>query len=106
MRRVVEVLRGAHVEVLVEHIGLQAFDGRGGDELQIGIFRLDGFVERRVALLVAAGLVEPVFVADFDIGELEGRGVAVFDALGAPFGVGSAGHVFDLVEGVLDIGLS
>ena len=32
--------------------------------------------------------------------------MAVFDALGAPLGVGTAGDVFDLVEGVLNIGLS
>ena len=76
---VVEVLRGADVVVLVDHVRLHAFDRRGGDQLQVGILRLDRLVELRVAAVVAAGAVEPIFVADLDIGELEGRGMAVLE---------------------------
>jgi len=71
--------------------------------LQAGIFGADGFVELGVALFIAAGAVKPFFVADFDVGEREGRGVTVFDTLGAPFGVGSAGDVFNLIERVLHV---
>ncbi len=35
----------------------------------------------------------------------ERSGVAVFDALGAPLGVGAAGHVLDFVERVLHVRL-
>ncbi len=47
-------------------------------------------------------MVEPVFVANFDIGKLERRGVAIFDALGSPPGVRAAGYVFDLIESILN----
>ena len=101
-----EGLLGRHVEVLVEHVGRHALDGRGGDDLQIGIALLDGVVELRVAAIVGAGAVEPVFVANFNKVQRERRGVAVFGALGAPLGVGAAGDIFDLVERVLYVGSS
>ena len=102
---VVEELLGGAVVVVVDDVGRDAFDGRGGDELQVRVLRLDGLVELGVAAVVAAGAVEPVFVADLDVGEMEGRGVAVFGALGSPLCGGVAGDVLDLVERVLNVGL-
>ncbi len=103
--RVIKELGRAAVVVIVDDVRLDAVDGRGCDELKPGIALLDGLVELRIAAVVAAGAVEPVFVADLDVSEREGRGVAVLGSLCAPPGVGVAGHVFDLVERILHVRL-
>ena len=90
--------------MVVDYVGGGAFDGSGGDDLQGWVALLDGFVELGVTGVVAAGTVEPVFIADFDVGEMEGFGVAVFGALCSPLCGSGAGDVLDLVEGVLDVG--
>ena len=99
-------LAGGAVEVIVDDVGAAVVDRRRGDDLQLRIFGLDGVVELGEAFFVAAWTaVEIVFVADFDVGELEGFGVAVGGAAGAPVGAGVAGDVLDFIEGVLDVGL-
>lgn len=45
VRRIVEQLCGASVEVIVNNVGHDTFDRRGGDELQAGILGLDCLVE-------------------------------------------------------------
>ena len=67
------------------------------------ILGLDGVVELREPSVVTAGAVEPVFVADFDVVQLERLGMAVLDALRAPFGGGVAGDVFNFIERVLNV---
>ena len=79
-------------------------DRSGGDDLEGGIALLDGFVELGEAAVVAVGFVELVFVADLDVGEVEGFGVAVLCSLGSPPGGGAASDVFDLVKSVLNVG--
>ena len=64
---VVEELLGGAVVVVVDDVGRDAFDGRGGDDLEVRVLRLDGVVELGVAAVVAAGLIELVFVADLDV---------------------------------------
>ena len=91
--------------MLVEHVGRHALHGRGGDDLQIGIVLLDGVIELREAAVVGAGVVELIFVADFDVVQRERRGVAVFGAFRAPFGIGAAGDIFNFVERVLHVRL-
>ncbi len=100
-----KALLGADVVVIVLDIGLHVFQRHGGDELQVWVLRLDGFVELRVAIFVGVRAIEGVFVADFNIGELERSRVPVLRADGAPLGVGPAGDVFNFVESVLYVGL-
>ena len=76
----------------------------GGDGLQLRILRLDGLVELREAAFVAAGSVEPVLVADLDVVQREGLGVAELGADGSPLGAGVAGDELDLFESVVDVG--
>ena len=80
--------------MLVDHVRLAAVDaqglrlvvGDGGDGFEMGIPGLDGVVELREARVVAVRFIEPVFVADFDVGELERLRVAVLRAARAPRG--------------------
>ena len=70
-----------------------------------GYCLFDGVVELREAGVVSAGRLVVLLVADFDVVECEGRGMAVAGALGAPFCGGVAGDVLDFVERVLHVGL-
>jgi hypothetical protein len=91
--------------MVVDQVGPDTLDRRGSDQLQFGVLRLDRFVELRVAAVVAARFVELVLVADFDISELEGLRMAALGAEAAPPGVNAAGHIFQLVQSVLHVGL-
>ena len=79
--------------------------GHGGDQLQIRVFGLDGLVVLGVAVTVGSGFVEPIFVADLDVAQLEGRRVTVLHPLCTPLRVGVAGYVLDLIQSILDVGL-
>ncbi len=74
-----------------------------GDDGDVRVRRLDGGAE-----LLEAGeelLGEVLLVADFQVGEVEGLGVAHLGALPAPFaGAGAVGEL-DEVQGVLDVPL-
>ncbi len=105
-------LCGVAVVVHVEHVGaaaLHEFVGMvatdAGDDLQVGITRLDGVVKLGVATVVGVGLVEEIFVADLDVAKRERFRMAVRGAAGAPLGGDGADDVFDLVEGFLNEGL-
>ena len=73
---------------------------------KLGYLALMALKELGEAALVAAGPIEPVLVADFDVVEGERRGVADLGADGSPLGGGVAGDELDLVESVVYEGLS
>ena len=100
-----EILFRADIVMIVLHVGLHVLERHGGDELKVGVLRLDGLVKLRVPAFVVVRAIELIFVADFDIAELEWCRMAVFDALGSPLGIGAAGHIFDFIERVLDVRL-
>ena len=101
---VVEELLGGAVVVIVDDVGADAFDGGGGDELEVRVLLLDGFVELGVAGVVGAGPVELVLIADFDVGEVEGvRDGRPLGALGSPFGGNGAGDILDLFESFVNV---
>jgi len=103
--RVGEELLRATVEVIIDHIGSDGFDRSRGDELKFRVPLLDGLVELRVTAVIGAGFVELVLVTDFNVGEMKGSRVAVFGAFRTPLGGGASGHVLDLIEGILNVGL-
>jgi hypothetical protein len=87
--------------VIVHYVGLHALELGGGDEFKLRVFGFDGLVELGVAAFVAAGVVELVFVADLDVVDGEGRGMAQFGADGSPLrgGIASASCTKDVSAG-------
>ena len=90
----VDHFRGEAADPLV----LRVLEPHGGDDLEVGVARLDRGVELREPLIVRAGLIEEVLVAHFDIGQLEGRGVARLGAERSPLRRRRTRHVFDFVD--------
>src|SRR5215471_18364316 len=92
--------------MLVDHVGLAAFDaqilglliGNGGNEFESRIASLDGVVKLGETIIIAKRAVEPIFIADFNVGELERGGMAVLRTPSAPPCVGSAGYIFDFLQ--------
>ena len=78
--------------MLVEDVGLAAVDSLvgvvfgadGGHAFEGWVFRLDGVEELGETGVVTSGAIEPIFVADLDVFQLEGGAVAVFGAFGVP----------------------
>ena len=75
---------------------------RGGDDLDVGVLGLDGAVKQgETPLRTAVGggaAVEIVLVADFDVSEFEGGGMAVLGAAGAPLGGRLATDIFNFIQ--------
>ncbi len=92
--------------MLVDDVGNTGGGARGTDDFELRVFGADGVEELGEAAFVAAGLtIEIILVADLDVLQREGRGMAVLGAACTPDGVRAAGHVLDLIERVLDVGL-
>ena len=105
-----EFLSGA-VIMLVNHVRLAAVDaqplrlvvGNGGNGFEVGEARLDGIMELREARVVAVRTIEPVLVADFDIGELERPRVAFLRAARAPRRARITGDILNLLQRFLHV---
>src|SRR5690348_14243039 len=87
--------------MIVQHVGTAGLDRRRRNELQARVTGFDRVVELSVTPVVAARAVEPVLIADLDVGKLERSRVSIPDAHCAPGRSRVAGHVFNLVQRVL-----
>src|SRR6266511_2789888 len=63
----------------------------------------DGVIELGETGVIAARPVEEVLVSDLRVIKLERRRMAVLGALRSPLRLGGTAHVFDLVQGLLDV---
>jgi hypothetical protein len=89
------------VEVFIKNIRGPASDAGGGNHLKFGIGRFDRVVELSKTTIIIAGTVEEVFVADLDVLNTKRLRMAICRALCSPVSIGSAGSVFDFIDGIL-----
>ncbi len=94
---------GGAVEMVVHHVRPAAGNRRGRNNLEVRVLDPDRIVKLGEAGLIAAALVKKVFIADFHIGNAKRGGMTVLDPDQAPFRVGAAGGILNLVKRVLHI---
>ena len=104
LRRVRNERRWIRIIMLVlnlhRHCGRNAAPVRN-DQVHRGVIRLNGAIEKRVAIIVIRAAI---FVANFEVFQVERSGVAVGRPQRAPVSVGVAVAVFNQVQGILHPG--
>src|SRR5579872_342378 len=89
--------------MIVDQVGPEARDWSGGDNLDVGVLRVDGLRHVSKAAVVTAGSGEPVLVADLDVVQRKRLGKPVGGATLAPFARCRTADVLDLLQRLLRV---
>ena len=102
MIHIVKELRRGVIEVVIDYIRADALDRSCGNQLEVGIFCLDRFVELGEAAIIGPAAVVVIFISNLDIGQVERCCMAIPRPFGAPWGARAAGYILDFIQSLRD----